>query len=209
MKNVFTRFASERWTGNSAWLAVAGLVWVALLAAGMAWMLGHDFTPGESSGEVPNVWPEDVARVRRSGVATLVMAVHPGCPCTRASLDQLERLIVRTGPRLRVMTLHFSSPATDTERVGVGTRNVISSNSRIEAMMDRDGELAKRFGLVTSGEVAVYDREGRLRFHGGLTPSRGCSAPGTGFDAVLALANGNEIARPAAPVFGCSILDTP
>jgi hypothetical protein len=58
----------------------------------MAWLLRYSFTPGPASRAV-DYWP--AAAVSRSGPATLVMAVHPYCPCTRASFEELSRVLAK------------------------------------------------------------------------------------------------------------------
>ena len=63
---------------------------------------------------------------------------------------------------------------------------------------------AGRFGVATSGHALLFDRDGRLLFSGGITPSRGHEGDNFGASAILARLDG----RPApaeSPVFGCPI----
>lgn len=167
-------------------------------------LLRHDFTPGQSSGKVPERWPNDTALVKRPGLPMLVMAVHPNCPCSRASIEQLERIASQEEHPVQVVALFLDSPA----REASATWKSVANNPDIQAVVDERGAFAERFGAITSGEVLLYDAEGQLRFHGGLTPSRGHSGPGRGVEAVLALAAGQQIAFSSTPTFGCSLLET-
>lgn len=204
MTNCNAQCADARRSRNAVWLVIAGLGWAGILVVGILMLLRHDFTPGQSSGKVPARWPTDTALVRRSGLSTLVMAVHPNCPCSRASVEQLERIASQDEHPVQVVALFFDSPSLESS----ATWKSVSNNPDIQAVVDKRGRLAERFGAMTSGEASLYDTEGQLRFHGGLTPSRGHSGPGRGGEAVLSLAAGQNVACLSAPAFGCSILET-
>jgi hypothetical protein len=75
----------------------------------------------------------------------------------------------------------------------------------VRAIEDRDGAAARLFGAFTSGETLFFGRDGRLAFHGGITPARGHAGDSSGRDAILNLLAGKPSARTSAPVFGCSI----
>jgi hypothetical protein len=157
-----------------------------------------------SSGKTPDRWPANAALVRQPGLATLVMVVHPDCPCSRTSVEQLERIASRNEHPVQIVAIFFDSPALESS---VLWKN-LASNPRIHAVVDAERRLAQGFGTTTSGETLLYDPEGRLRFHGGLTPSRGHPGPGRGVDAVLALAAGQKVACSSSPAFGCALLET-
>jgi hypothetical protein len=75
----------------------------------------------------------------------------------------------------------------------------------VRAAEDRDGAAARLFGAFTSGETLLFGTDGRLAFHGGITPARGHAGDSSGRDAILNLLAGRPAARASAPVFGCSI----
>jgi len=74
-------------------------------------------------------------------------------------------------------------------------------------MRDDDGVEAARFGAATSGQVILYDRDGRLLFSGGITASRGHAGDNDGRDAIVSLLGGGRGTRHSSPVFGCSLLE--
>lgn len=206
------RFAAQcgalKGSRTPAWLALAGLGWAGILAAGIFLLLRYDFSPGAVSGTFPDRWPIDSGLTHQPGMPTLVMAVHPGCPCSRASVEQLGQLVSRSEPRFQAVVLFFDAPELEDSRFQSGHWTGLANHPRIQAVVDADGRMARRFGMETSGEALLYDAAGHLRFHGGLTPSRGHSGSGKGVDMILALAAGHEPALASAPVFGCSLLET-
>src|SRR5689334_5850812 len=73
-------------------LAVAVVAWLAATAVGLGRLAVYSQTPG-ATGTVPAAWPGGDAVSRTPGRPTLVLAMHPACPCSRATLDQLDRLM--------------------------------------------------------------------------------------------------------------------
>ncbi len=77
-------------------MSAALLLWSSLVAGGVIEIARYETTPGETS-EAPATWPS-ASEIRRApyGV-TVVMFVHPDCPCTEASRTELAE-IKRTAP---------------------------------------------------------------------------------------------------------------
>jgi hypothetical protein len=78
----------------------------------------------------------------------------------------------------------------------------------VTASWDDSGLEATRFGAATSGHVVLYGALGRLLFSGGITASRGHSGDNAGRDAIVSAISTGEPGQGAAPVFGCSLLDS-
>ena len=72
----------------AAWLAATGIAFGA--------MNEYAGRPGVAAS-APTSWPVESRLPRTSGRATLVMIAHTKCPCTRASLHELARLMARAG----------------------------------------------------------------------------------------------------------------
>ena len=70
---------------------------------------------------------------------------------------------------------------------------------------DDAGTEAARFRAAASGFVVLYDGDGRLRFAGGLTSSRGHEGDSFGRRRILAVLSGQTPDRDDAPVFGCAL----
>ena len=186
--------------------AIAGALWVMAVGSGMTMLWAYAEAPGAAASP-PAVWPRD-SRIRPSAErATLVMLAHPYCPCTRASIEELDRLMAQAGDRLTADVL-FVTPsdagggwdATDLWRSAAAIPGVSVRD-------DPDGIEARRFGALTSGQVLLYDAAGRLRFSGGITPARGHAGDSAGRSVIVALLAGASPASVETPVFGCSLLD--
>jgi hypothetical protein len=166
---------------------VAALLWSAAVALGIWHASVYASNPG-ARDQTPTVWPTDSA-LQRDGV-TLVIFLHPECPCSRASIAELAAI-------QRVMNVRPIAVL-----VGAGELDVPG------ALVHRDitGE-AKRFGARTSGHVVVYDRDGRLAFSGGITGSRGHQGNNGGRQAVLSsLRTARAPSHPGShAVFGCGL----
>ena len=64
-----------------------------------------------------------------------------------------------------------------------------------------------RFGAHVSGQVMVYDKEGKLVFQGGITESRGQMGDNAGRSAIEAQVNRGSSDRDRTLVFGCPLFD--
>jgi len=184
-------------------LGMAALLWLFGVGSGMVYVSKYKATPGETV-EPSATWPAEVTLERRPGLPTLVMLAHPKCPCTRASIAELARLMERIRNRVNAKVVFLST------RGGAefSRTDLWSSAARIpgvEVTSDPEGAVAGRFGAVTSGEVLVYDASGRLAFHGGITPARGHEGESAGRIRILDLIEGRTPDRADAPVFGCSL----
>jgi hypothetical protein len=172
-------------------LPLLTLAWLAAVAGGSAVLWDYQSAPGPE-GEAPARWPAGSRITRGDGRPTLVMFAHPKCPCTRASIEELARVVALCGERLAVHVL-FCRPAgcppawerTELWRaaeeipgVGVGA--------------DVGLREAERFGARTSGFVLLYGADGALLFHGGITGGRGHAGDNAGRDAVVARVTGGE-----------------
>ena len=176
--------------------------WCAGLAAGAIALWRYSGTPGEAK-PAPSAWPANGLIPRKPGRVTLVMLAHPHCPCTRASLAELERLMARGDADAWVL---FLSPAgTPTKWNETPLWQVAAAIPGVHPMADPEGNVAKIFGAETSGHVLLYDGSGLLRFSGGITAARGHEGPSAGGDAVTEILRGGEPEQSHALTFGCAL----
>jgi hypothetical protein len=142
-------------------------------------------------------------------VGTLVLLMHPQCPCSRASVAELARLLARVGDRVDTHVLVLA-PANQTEHwVRSDLWRAAEALPSVRMTMDARGQEARRFGAMTSGQTLLYDGGGRLQFSGGITVSRGHEGDSVGRTALESLIAGLPAAATATPVFGCSLADPP
>jgi hypothetical protein len=193
---------------KSSRIGIVVSAWAVLCVVGMAVLWRYESAPGKADA-APIQWPAQ-SELQRAGAThyTLVIAFHPHCPCSRASLRELDRLIAQCGDQLRAIAI-FVRPAdaspgweeTDLWRDAAAMKNV-------SVRVDMDGTEAKRFGAETSGQALLYSPTGQLLFQGGITASRGHEGDNDGSDAILAAVL-HHIERtdaiPKTDVYGCSL----
>jgi hypothetical protein len=184
-------------------LLLIAFAWTIAVGLGMNRLLEYENTAAPA-GVVASRWPETSSLPRRAGRPTLVMLAHPRCPCTRASLGELEIIAAQTQGLLDLHVVFLQSKAFD-YRSGLWRTAVALPGANVR--VDPDGVEIGRFGALASGHVLLYDAAGRLAFSGGITSSRGHSGANTGRDAVVTLARQGRAEVLNTPVFGCALHD--
>jgi hypothetical protein len=186
--------------------AGAGLLgaWGLAVAFGMLLLGAYAAVPGDP-GAPPVCWPAGTAVPLDSRRPTLLIFVHPRCPCSRASLDELAMILDRCGDRTAAHALVFRPRRDRPDWVPSALEAALAHIPGLRHRPDRGGEEARRFGAATSGHVLLYDTRGGLIFSGGITPGRGEPGDSRGRAALLGQIMGPEGEGPRHPVFGCSL----
>ncbi len=181
-------------------------VWLGGLGLGFWGLARYETRPGTEAA-APPTWPAPSGLVRDPTRPTLVLFLHPHCPCSRASLNELERLLDRHAEDLRAFVLVCKPPGVPEgwEQSPTWQQAVALRGVRLQAD-DQDRE-RRLFGAQTSGQVLLFDTQGRLRYSGGITPARGREGDNPGRVAIEALLRGESIAAARGPVFGCPLSD--
>jgi hypothetical protein len=180
------------------------VAWAFAVALGLRSMLVYELTPA-AVDRVARQWPADSALIRRGDCPALVMFVHPHCPCSRASLAELAELSGGHGNGIELFVV-FLKPAglgRDWEKGELW--HSAESIPRATLVCDDGGVEAARFGASASGETLFFDKNGSLKFHGGLTPARGHRGANAGREAIESLLSNAALVRSNGPVFGCSL----
>jgi len=184
--------------GVALWLLVTGL--------GLWTLTARSFVPGVS-GDPQLAWPEASGLRRNVGGFTLVVALHPECPCSQATLEELDAVVAQCAGRLavQVLCMPYDTLAEPVERSRIWRRAQLISG--ITIVKDSHGAEVRRFAAETSGETRLYGPAGELLFHGGITASRGHVGDNPGQAAVLDfVVHGARTRAPVStPVFGCSL----
>jgi hypothetical protein len=184
-------------------------VWVILCVIGLGAVSLHSF-----DGVVPHAadhgrWPQDSRLVQESS-ERLVIFIHPQCPCTRATLSELEAVLAR---HTVATTLVVS--AIDPEWL---TSTVMQHINRIQTgypalidvFLDNDGSESECFEASASGHCMYFNRQGRKVFSGGITASRGHVGDNDARYRLMELIQLNSevctLETPSLfPVFGCRL----
>lgn len=181
-------------------------VWLIALSSGMAVMTHSSLTAG-AVGATPERWPVASAVSRQSAKATIVVSVHPGCPCTSATMAELSEWTQsrQNPPEVVVLAVLPDGVATHWDLRRLAEQTGAIAGARL--IVDPSGVESLRHGAMTSGHLAFYDAAGVLRFRGGVTASRGHRGPSAGLSALSALTDHQPSEAPSAPVFGCPLHD--
>ncbi len=185
------------------WGAVV-LTWVALVGAGVFLLGRYKSAPGER-GHAPLVWPVDASLPRSADRSTLVLLAHPHCPCTRASLTELDAIIQKSHDQLDALVLFLDPRDAPPEWRVSDLWEQAGRIPHVVRRWDEDGRLAALFDAKTSGDTALYGPGGDLVFQGGITSARGHVGDNLGESAVVALAIGKPPAVVDNPVYGCPL----
>jgi hypothetical protein len=190
------------------WRPIAILIaaWGVCAGLGLAKMLTYELTPAVGA-TAPAIWPQSAATTRDASSPTLVLFLHPRCPCSRATLAELERLIAACDEQfaLRIVFVRPTGTSEDWNRT-----ELYRAAERIPRALvsdDAEGIEAARFGVKASGQALLYSANGRLLFQGGLTASRGHEGDNAGRTALTELISGGRSNCTQTAVFGCSLVN--
>lgn len=186
------------------WIA-ATLVpaWLALLVIGYVGSVNFENRPGESA-EPPRMWPAGTRLSLAPDGPTVVMFLHPECPCSRASVTELANLVDANPQVARVHVVLVSAGDGHDARASVIARDLEAFN-RAEITLDDHAELAHAFGSRTSGDALIFSPAGSLLFCGGLTVARGHVGAGRSSELAAKALRGMMTDPAETPVFGCPL----
>lgn len=184
--------------------------WVGLVGATCWAMFAYDFErePG-GSGRMVACWPAGSQIATVPGRPTLLMFLHPKCPCSRASLAELDRIWVlhndqnKLSPHLVIVAT--VPPDEPSDWLSTWTMQRSQEISGATMYVDRGGHEAQRFGATTSGTVMWFDADGQCRYAGGITSSRGHEGGNIGRDSVEQLLRGETPSETRMPALGCRL----
>jgi len=181
------------------------LVWAGVIIYGVVILMQYQNKPGITQ-ITSSQWPNPPGISLAKNQPTMLLFMHPYCPCSRATLDNLSRLLVKTHNKVQIYILFFSSSKFPQKWVLSDTWNEASKLPGVHVLIDRDGRIAKQFQASISGQVLLYGTNGHKLFDGGITPSRGHSGDSSGSARIesLILKQTQPIFRSVA-VFGCPI----
>jgi hypothetical protein len=187
------------------WLAaiLVGL-WLIAAALGQRVMMDYDYTAA-APGIPPEKWPAATKIPRTPGLPSIVIVAHPHCPCSRATMEELARLMALLQNRATA-TVIFVRPAgfsEDWERTDLWRD--AARIPGVSVLTDLGGVEASWFGAQASGQTMLYDAAGNLRFTGGITVSRGHAGDSPGRNAILSILNTGNSVTTHTSVYGCSL----
>jgi hypothetical protein len=133
----------------------------------------------------------------------LYIFLHPLCPCSRASINELIRLKESYLGTLDVTAVIDNAGFTSAS--GRTLLTELMAEPRFAVQLDADGRQTASFGAKTSGQVLLYDPTGSLAFSGGITASRAHEGVNAGETAISDIVNGRTPTTRSTPCFGCAL----
>lgn len=184
---------------------LACITWLGIVGGGLRLVWGYENSPGRS-GTPPTPWPAHSEIKRTTRLPTLVLFIHPHCPCSRATIGELAILMAHSQGLVNANAIFVKPAGFAEEWEKTDLWSSATNIPGVNVTVDENGVEARRFGSETSGQVALYSADGRLLFSGGITGSRGHSGDNDGRTAIVSLLATGKTARKETPVFGCPLV---
>jgi hypothetical protein len=196
--------AQRRFPGRLILAIIAA--WSVVVTAGLCALWHYSAIAGDG-GAPPTSWPVH-SKVIRDGRPTLLVFVHPFCPCTRATLAELDRLVAVCRDQVDIHVLFIAPDGTDASWLDTDLYRVARRIPSVGVSVDTHRYEADLFRMQTSGSCLLYDESGKLLFHGGLTAARGHEGDNQGSKSIKALLMHKDDEPQETPVFGCPLFET-
>ena len=197
------RYRSVVGTRILLWIVV-GVLWIGGSCGGLILLSVYANSPGPSQ-QAPANWPNETSiRLSEHG-STLIMFAHPKCPCTRAGLGELEKIVARFHGSFTPWVVFFKPIDSDESWDQTDLRETAAAIPGVHVISDLEGVEARRFHATTSGETILYNDQGERLFHGGITLARGHAGDNTGRSAIEDSLRGTVPVCSQTPIFGCPI----
>jgi hypothetical protein len=186
------------------------LAWVGFLVAGLIVWFQYDTGAGELDAP-PYQWPSESTLRLHPQKPTVILFLHPFCPCSQASLTEFSRLQRALADQAQWYVV-FSQPG---EMKTYWQTSPLWSKAQgmpsVKRVLDHQRLESRRFKVNTSGEVMLYTAAGKLRFYGGITPSRGHEGESVGQKRLISLVRSDSSLQERLEhpfqsfVFGCPL----
>jgi hypothetical protein len=180
-------------------------LWLLAVCAGFVVILNYQ-NAGGHAGIAPQHWPAVTSARLDLERDTLIMFAHPQCPCTRASVEELNRLMAQAQGKVAAQVLFFKPGRAPNGWTRTGLWRSAAAIPGVTVHEDLDGAQARLFGAETSGHVLLYDTHGQLLFQGGITGGRGHAGDNAGENTIISLLAGRDVRLKQTQVYGCSLL---
>ena len=180
------------------------VAWAVTGVAGVCFLNGYELRAART-GPVTGYWPHSSSLQTVPGVATLIMAIHPRCPCSGASVSELERVLSHQHARINAHLLVYQPKGYPADWAMTALVRHAQTARDLNVVFDRGGGELSKFHARASGELWFYDGSGNLLFRGGITAGRGHPGRNAGLSSLISLLEGERPVADETPVFGCSI----
>lgn len=193
---------------NGVWLKVSVVLWAGVLIGGVAVLGQYQGEPG-AQRPAPAAIPIIPGVSAHPDRHTLLVAIHPHCPCTHATVGELERVLTdvhRAGGEMPAVFAMVYRPGYEASAWAETTlRDRLDGLPGVTLVDDPDGRHGTSVGALTSGHVVLYSPEGEPVYQGGITAGRGHEGDNAGKLALLDHLLNRAEAKSQTHVYGCEL----
>lgn len=179
-------------------------IWLAAIFLGLQALWRYEKTAAATNPEFERQWPRGCRLSLKEG-KTLMVFVHPKCPCTKAGLRELISLSQKE--RLDGYICAVVPADAPTDWLDDEFCRECKKIYGLQLLSDSKGQISKEFAASCSGEIFLFDKTGTLKFHGGINLARGHEGANDGLSSLQLALKGNE-ALESYPVYGCALLSS-
>jgi hypothetical protein len=179
-------------------------VWTVVMSAGFFALFAYEFKAADASAG-GDTWPDTTGVLHSKNKTTLLFFAHAKCPCTAASVAELNRLLSAYGNQFDTTAVLVVPDGAGKDWENTAVAAAIRRLPDTVVIVDRSGAVARAFGARTSGETMVFGKNKALLFRGGVTASRGHEGSNQGIAALKEIASTRETSTVQFPVFGCAL----
>jgi len=128
--------------------------WIIAVAIGLYALMAYELAPGKT-GNSPDLWPQNRYIAAHPDKPTLVMFVHPHCPCTRASIGELSIVMAKCHRRVETYVLAVQPQGVEDDWVQTDLLDQAKQVPGVNVLTDVDGILAGHTTVRTMGVVPL------------------------------------------------------
>jgi hypothetical protein len=196
----------NRWPAQKLLLIASIAGWAIVVGFGLRTLVVYANTPGQIASP-PLHWPA-MAPVALAGRGdSLLVFLHPQCPCSRATLGELAKILACCRGVVEPTVFFYRPQTASADWTETDLWRSAAAIPGVRVLQDLDARTARLFGAHVSGQTLLYDRRGNLAFNGGITAFRGHSGDNDGRDAIQSIATNHSPAHRTTPVFGCALYE--
>ncbi|HEX8565352.1 MAG TPA: hypothetical protein VF648_06745 [Pyrinomonadaceae bacterium] len=188
-------------------LVLSAVLWLIIVGSGLHYVYSYENKPAPGKTSPPRSFPVDGGIVLDNRQPNLFFFAHPQCPCTRAGINELARLMTMIQGRVSARVIFFKPADAEQKWAETDSWKNAAAIPGVQVSVDEDGRETKRFNAETSGTTLLYDANGQLRFHGGITASRGHEGDNAGRSAIAEIVTRDLGITVETSAFGCSLFD--
>lgn len=188
-------------------LILSAALWLIVVGSGLHYVYSYENKPALGKKSPPQTFPAESSISLDSRQPALLFFAHPQCPCTRAGINELARLMAVIQGRVSARVIFFKPADAERNWAETDTWKSAAAIPGVQVSVDEDGREALRFNAETSGTTLLYDANGQLRFHGGITASRGHEGDNAGRSAIAEIVTRDLGIKVETSAFGCSLFD--